>query len=197
VGSGLLPHQCATAQFRFSLRLFRLELWCSVKIAKTGCAAGGPDHLTLRHVQTLRTRKACSSSPIRESKTQGGGIASFVILTVFITKRSLVHTTNNTPSGYGVGRKLRLLRCRACSGSAKERDRYNGLLKRRQFRRLHPDKRKNRLKTTVTGPADWEKHSANHTVTLTGTEKKDPNGKVMFEVTKIQHVSTSCKAPSQ
>ena len=52
-------------------------------------------------------------------------------------------------------------------------------------------------KTTVTGPADLEKHSANHTVTLTGTEKKDPNGKVMFEVTKIQHVSTSCKAPSQ
>ena len=52
-------------------------------------------------------------------------------------------------------------------------------------------------KTAVTGPPDLEKHSANHTVTLTGTEKKDPNGKVMFEVTKIQHVSTSCKAPSQ
>ena len=52
-------------------------------------------------------------------------------------------------------------------------------------------------KTTVTGPADLEKHSANHTVTLTGTGKKDPNGKVMFEVTKIQHVSPSCKAPSQ
>ena len=53
------------------------------------------------------------------------------------------------------------------------------------------------VKTTVTGPADLEKHSANHTVTLTGTEKRDANGKVMFEVTKIQHVSTSCKAPSQ
>jgi len=52
-------------------------------------------------------------------------------------------------------------------------------------------------KTAVTGPADLEKHSANHTVTLTGTEKRDANGKVMFEVTKIQHVSTSCKAPSQ
>jgi hypothetical protein len=52
-------------------------------------------------------------------------------------------------------------------------------------------------KTTVTGPADLEKHSANHTVTLTGTEKKDANGKVILDVAKIQHVSASCKAPSQ
>jgi hypothetical protein len=52
-------------------------------------------------------------------------------------------------------------------------------------------------KTAVSGPGDLEKHSANHTVTLTGTEKKDPNGKVIFEVAKIQHVSASCKAPSQ
>jgi hypothetical protein len=52
-------------------------------------------------------------------------------------------------------------------------------------------------KTTVTGPSDLEKHSANHRVTLTGAEKKDASGKAVFEVTKIQHVSPSCKAPSQ
>ena len=52
-------------------------------------------------------------------------------------------------------------------------------------------------KTVVTGPSDLEKHSANHRVTLTGAEKTDTNGKTIFEVTKIQHVSTSCKAPSQ
>jgi hypothetical protein len=52
-------------------------------------------------------------------------------------------------------------------------------------------------KTTVTGPSDLEKHSANHKVTLTGTTKTDASGKSVFEVSKIQHVSTSCKAPSQ
>jgi hypothetical protein len=53
------------------------------------------------------------------------------------------------------------------------------------------------VKTTVTGPADLEKHSANHKVTLTGTAKTDANGNQVFEVSKIQHVSTSCKAPEQ
>jgi hypothetical protein len=52
-------------------------------------------------------------------------------------------------------------------------------------------------KTTVTGTADLEKHSANHKVTLTGTEKPDAAGKKSFEVTKIQHISPSCTAPSQ
>jgi hypothetical protein len=52
-------------------------------------------------------------------------------------------------------------------------------------------------KTPVTGAADLEKHSANHKVTLTGTTKTDADGKAVFEVSKIQHVSTSCKAPSQ
>ena len=52
-------------------------------------------------------------------------------------------------------------------------------------------------KTTVTGLPALEKHSANHKVTLTGTTKTDASGKSVFEVSKIQHVSTSCKAPSQ
>ena len=52
-------------------------------------------------------------------------------------------------------------------------------------------------KTTVTGNADLEKHSANHKVTLTGTEKPEDGGKKTFEVTKIQHVSPTCQAPSQ
>jgi hypothetical protein len=53
------------------------------------------------------------------------------------------------------------------------------------------------VKTTVTGPAELEKHSTNHKVTLTGTAKTDSNGNQVFEVSKIQHVSPSCKAPSQ
>jgi hypothetical protein len=52
-------------------------------------------------------------------------------------------------------------------------------------------------KTTVIGPSDLEKHSANHKVTLTGTMKTDSSGKPVFEVSKIQHISTSCKGPSQ
>jgi hypothetical protein len=52
------------------------------------------------------------------------------------------------------------------------------------------------VKTTVIGP-DLEKHSSNHKVTLTGTTKADTSGKSVFEVSKIQHVSTSCKAPPQ
>src|SRR5262249_23615041 len=47
-------------------------------------------------------------------------------------------------------------------------------------------------KTTVTGAADLEKHSANHRVTLTGTAKTDASGKSIFEVSKIEHLGTSC-----
>src|SRR5690242_5577258 len=48
-------------------------------------------------------------------------------------------------------------------------------------------------RTVVTGAADLEKHSANHRVTLTGTAKTDPSGRPIFEVSKIQHLGTSCK----
>ena len=44
-------------------------------------------------------------------------------------------------------------------------------------------------KMTVTGSADLEKHSANHTVTITGS----PTAKV-FNVTKVEHVSETCQA---
>src|SRR3954465_6441694 len=37
-------------------------------------------------------------------------------------------------------------------------------------------------KTTVTGSADLDKHSANHKVTLTGATKTDASGKPTFEV---------------
>ena len=47
------------------------------------------------------------------------------------------------------------------------------------------------------GPSDLEKHSTNHKVTLTGTTKTDSSGKSVFELGKIQHISTSCKGPSQ
>ena len=48
-------------------------------------------------------------------------------------------------------------------------------------------------KMIITGPADLEKHAANHKVTLTGSAKTDPSGKNVFEVSKIQHVDASCK----
>ena len=44
-------------------------------------------------------------------------------------------------------------------------------------------------KWTVTGPADLEKHSANHTVTLTGAETSK-----VFAATKVQHVAATCEA---
>jgi hypothetical protein len=44
-------------------------------------------------------------------------------------------------------------------------------------------------KWTVTGLADLEKHSANHTVELTGT----PTAKV-FNVTAVKHISPTCEA---
>jgi hypothetical protein len=52
-------------------------------------------------------------------------------------------------------------------------------------------------KTTVTGSADLEKHSGNHRVTLTGTAKTDASRSQVFEVSKIQHLSASCKSPAQ
>lgn len=51
-------------------------------------------------------------------------------------------------------------------------------------------------KMMVTGTADLEKHSANHKVTLTGTQKAE-GGKSSFMVTKIQHIAADCKAPVQ
>jgi hypothetical protein len=44
-------------------------------------------------------------------------------------------------------------------------------------------------KWTVTGMADLDKHSANHTVELTGS----PTAKV-FNVTAVKHVSATCEA---
>ena len=44
-------------------------------------------------------------------------------------------------------------------------------------------------KWTVTGVADLEKHSANHTVKITGS----PTAKV-FNVKSVEHVSTTCEA---
>jgi hypothetical protein len=44
-------------------------------------------------------------------------------------------------------------------------------------------------KWTVTGPADLEKHSTNHTVRITGhTAAK------VFNVTKVEHVAATCEA---
>jgi hypothetical protein len=47
----------------------------------------------------------------------------------------------------------------------------------------------NGRKMTVTGLADLEKHSANHTVRLTGSMTNK-----VFNVTKVEHVSASCEA---
>jgi hypothetical protein len=46
-------------------------------------------------------------------------------------------------------------------------------------------------KMTVTGPADLEKHSSNHTVKITGAR----TGQV-FDATKVEHVSPTCEAKS-
>lgn len=45
----------------------------------------------------------------------------------------------------------------------------------------------------VTGPAELEKHAANHTVRLTGSVVKE-GGQEVFKVTKIEHVSASCSS---
>jgi hypothetical protein len=50
-------------------------------------------------------------------------------------------------------------------------------------------------KVTVTGAADLEKHSANHKVTLHGTQRTE-NGKTVFRVDRIEHVADSCVAPT-
>jgi hypothetical protein len=52
-------------------------------------------------------------------------------------------------------------------------------------------------KTSVTGASDLDKHAANHRVTLIGTAKADDSGKTVFEVSKIQHLSSSCKTSSE
>ena len=47
----------------------------------------------------------------------------------------------------------------------------------------------NGRKITVTGPADLDKHSANHTVRITGTMTNK-----VFNVTKVEHVAATCEA---
>lgn len=42
---------------------------------------------------------------------------------------------------------------------------------------------------TVTGPADLQKHAANHTVRITGTATAK-----VFTVSKVEHVSATCEA---
>jgi hypothetical protein len=44
-------------------------------------------------------------------------------------------------------------------------------------------------KLNVTGKADLQKHSANHTVKITGHETAK-----VFNVTKVEHVSPTCEA---
>jgi hypothetical protein len=43
-------------------------------------------------------------------------------------------------------------------------------------------------KMTVTGPANLEKHSANHTVKLTGSQTAK-----VFNATKVEHVAATCE----
>jgi hypothetical protein len=47
----------------------------------------------------------------------------------------------------------------------------------------------NGRKMTVTGAADLEKHSGNHTVRITGTMTNK-----VFNVTKLEHVAATCEA---
>lgn len=46
-------------------------------------------------------------------------------------------------------------------------------------------------KIVVTGPAELEKHAANHTVKLTGTPSDD--GKT-FTAVRVQHISDTCQS---
>jgi hypothetical protein len=48
-------------------------------------------------------------------------------------------------------------------------------------------------RTPVRGTADLEKHSSNHKVTLHGSQKTT-DGKTVFEVEKLEHVSDTCVA---
>jgi hypothetical protein len=50
-------------------------------------------------------------------------------------------------------------------------------------------------KTPVTGTSDLEQHAMNHTVKLTGGTRTD-NGRAVFTVTKVEHISATCAAPS-
>jgi len=50
----------------------------------------------------------------------------------------------------------------------------------------------NKIAVSGTTP-DLEKHAANHTVTLTGKMTTDANGKPAMEVSKLKHVSDTCK----
>jgi hypothetical protein len=43
----------------------------------------------------------------------------------------------------------------------------------------------------VTGPAELEKHSTNHTVRLTGTPANE-GGRQVFKVSKIEHIAETC-----
>jgi hypothetical protein len=45
----------------------------------------------------------------------------------------------------------------------------------------------------VTGPAELEKHSANHKVKVTGTPTTE-GGKRVLNVSKIDHISETCEA---
>ena len=87
--------------------------------------------------------------------------------------------------------------------SAQERDRMKnettmtGCLAKSSAGNYTLTDEKTGAKTTVTGPSDLEKHSANHKVTLTGVAKTDTSGNQVFEVSKIQHIAASCKAASE
>jgi hypothetical protein len=48
-------------------------------------------------------------------------------------------------------------------------------------------------RVTVKGASDLEKHSANHKVTLHGSQKTE-NGKVVFQADQVTHVANSCVA---
>ena len=48
----------------------------------------------------------------------------------------------------------------------------------------------------VTGPAELEKHAANHKVKVTGAPSTE-GGKRVFTVAKIDHISETCEAPKK
>lgn len=48
-------------------------------------------------------------------------------------------------------------------------------------------------KVTVMGSADLEKHSANHRVSLHGSQKME-NGQSTFQVEKVEHLANTCSA---
>jgi hypothetical protein len=50
--------------------------------------------------------------------------------------------------------------------------------------------------TPVTGPAELEKHAANHKVKVTGAPSTE-GGKRVFTVAKIEHVADKCELPTK